>query len=276
MAITRTPIVDDDGSGETGTTIDNLWKQELYDQIDGVVSGVEAPIAGGGVITLPVNTTVVRVSPATPIVISGVTALGGAKSGQQVLLHNAGPSTVRIAQEDVGAAAADRVIYLASTRGQILGVGGCVRLVYDATWFRWRMFLVTPGRPIPVTYSSADFTASAGNWTVDAGDAIANEYVQEGAVLSWWFRIGTSSVSTAGAGLQLKVPGGFSIEAAVSVSITAVIRIVDAGAPNAFGLCLTGYPSATQCSCYSNAAGGGFGVATNTTEVQGMVRIPIQ
>lgn len=36
--ITRTPIVDDDGTGTTGTVLDNAWKQELYDQIDGVAA----------------------------------------------------------------------------------------------------------------------------------------------------------------------------------------------------------------------------------------------
>jgi hypothetical protein len=39
MAITRTPIIDDDGTGTTGTVIDNAWKTELYNQIDGVVGG---------------------------------------------------------------------------------------------------------------------------------------------------------------------------------------------------------------------------------------------
>lgn len=34
MSIIRTPIIDDDGSGTTGTVLDNAWKQELYDQID--------------------------------------------------------------------------------------------------------------------------------------------------------------------------------------------------------------------------------------------------
>lgn len=36
MPITRTNIVDDDGSGTTGTVINNAWKQELYNQIDGL------------------------------------------------------------------------------------------------------------------------------------------------------------------------------------------------------------------------------------------------
>src|SRR4249920_1015349 len=39
MAITRTPIIDDDGTGTTGTVIDNAWKTELYNQIDGGIGG---------------------------------------------------------------------------------------------------------------------------------------------------------------------------------------------------------------------------------------------
>ena len=39
MPITRTAIVDDDGSGTTGTVIDNAWKQEFYNQIDASEGG---------------------------------------------------------------------------------------------------------------------------------------------------------------------------------------------------------------------------------------------
>ena len=34
MAITRTPMIDDDGSGTTGTIFNAAWKDELYNQID--------------------------------------------------------------------------------------------------------------------------------------------------------------------------------------------------------------------------------------------------
>jgi hypothetical protein len=37
ITIARTPIVDDDHSGTTGTSLDNAWKQELYGQIDGAL-----------------------------------------------------------------------------------------------------------------------------------------------------------------------------------------------------------------------------------------------
>ena len=36
MPITRTNMIDDDGTGTTGTIINNAWKQELYNQIDGM------------------------------------------------------------------------------------------------------------------------------------------------------------------------------------------------------------------------------------------------
>jgi hypothetical protein len=45
MAITRTPMVDDDGSGTTGTIINNAWKTELYNQIDGITVTPPAWIA---------------------------------------------------------------------------------------------------------------------------------------------------------------------------------------------------------------------------------------
>lgn len=43
MAITRTPMTDDDGSGTTGTIINSAWKVELYDQIDAAIVGITPP-----------------------------------------------------------------------------------------------------------------------------------------------------------------------------------------------------------------------------------------
>jgi len=41
--INRTPIIDDDGTGTTGTVLDNAWKQELYDQIDAIAASLTPP-----------------------------------------------------------------------------------------------------------------------------------------------------------------------------------------------------------------------------------------
>ena len=47
MPITRTPIIDDDGFGRTGTIFNNAWKQELYGQIDQALGAwVDVPQSG--------------------------------------------------------------------------------------------------------------------------------------------------------------------------------------------------------------------------------------
>lgn len=45
MPITRTAMVDDDGSGMTGTVTNNAWKTEFYNQIDAFVGGTWTQIA---------------------------------------------------------------------------------------------------------------------------------------------------------------------------------------------------------------------------------------
>jgi hypothetical protein len=49
MPITRTAMIDDDGTGTTGTIINNAWKQELYNQIDafGEPGWITVPFASG-------------------------------------------------------------------------------------------------------------------------------------------------------------------------------------------------------------------------------------
>ena len=42
MAITRTALTDDSGSGTDGTVFNNAWKTELYDQIDAADAAVAA------------------------------------------------------------------------------------------------------------------------------------------------------------------------------------------------------------------------------------------
>ena len=51
MPITRTPMIDDDGTGTTGTILNNAWKQELYGQID----AADAAVAPGAWVDIPFN-----------------------------------------------------------------------------------------------------------------------------------------------------------------------------------------------------------------------------
>jgi hypothetical protein len=53
MAITRTAMIDDDGSGTTGTIINNAWKTEFYDQIDTALVIAGWPGGNTGQIAFP-------------------------------------------------------------------------------------------------------------------------------------------------------------------------------------------------------------------------------
>lgn len=41
MPITRTTMIDDDGSGTTGTILNNAWLQTIYNQIDAADAGIK-------------------------------------------------------------------------------------------------------------------------------------------------------------------------------------------------------------------------------------------
>jgi hypothetical protein len=71
MPITRTPMIDDDGSGTTGTIINNAWKQELYDQIDGIAAvGNWTPVDASGA-GLVLDATGIYVATSSAILVWG-------------------------------------------------------------------------------------------------------------------------------------------------------------------------------------------------------------
>ncbi|HMJ86606.1 MAG TPA: hypothetical protein VK504_25690 [Vicinamibacterales bacterium] len=121
MPITRTAIIDDDGSGKTGTVIDNAWKQELYNQIDGLgaqalttlalgpsvavaVAGVMANLdpAGGAAIVWMVN------AAAPGAYITGIKA--PTVNGTQHLLINSGGNAIVLSNAHAASAVANRLI----------------------------------------------------------------------------------------------------------------------------------------------------------------------
>jgi hypothetical protein len=99
MAITRTPWIDDDGSGTSGTIINNAEKSLLYDQIDAYVGGdwVEIPpIAGnftadGGVIWAPAQAVYWFVSLGRNTAVVSLYLNPGTLSGSTASLYVAGP-----------------------------------------------------------------------------------------------------------------------------------------------------------------------------------------
>jgi hypothetical protein len=87
VTITRTPWVDDDGTGTTGTIINNAVKTELYNQIDAAL-GQLLPASGGPVnATLVTATTGFKTASNALTIATGVpTALCTLPAGEAVFL----------------------------------------------------------------------------------------------------------------------------------------------------------------------------------------------
>lgn len=144
--ITRTSDVDDDGTGTTGTAHDAAWKEEIYDQIDGVAGTEQTTTATGNQdnFSLDEPHTILRCTGAAPV-FRGFTIAGAAPTpGCRVRILALGSTSAKVAHQDSNSTAANRII-TPSTSGQIVGVDGSIALVYDGTTDRWRLVAAEPG-----------------------------------------------------------------------------------------------------------------------------------
>lgn len=178
MPITRTPIVDDDGTGTTGTVVDNAWKQELYDQIDAAdASGGSATVLTSSSVGAPINdwtipgkgrVTVVLWAGASNTPITGIA--GGAK-GDRITLKNvtaAGGNIAMLLTHDTGSAAGNRFKNLVTSGGTIIAAGGYASFVHDGTY--WQLIDHDQGQAWSLPFAAGNFSASAGGgWAVTSG-----------------------------------------------------------------------------------------------------------
>lgn len=137
-----------------------------------------------------------------------ISGFSGGAAGRVLILHCLG-TTLQVTHQGVGSAEANRII-CPSTNGQIVGVNGVIALVYDVTNSRWRAILLDPGAPIVVSHAGGNFTASAGSWTVDAGDQTSLTYQQRGKMVRMQWVIVTTDVSATPASLNIAVPNSFT------------------------------------------------------------------
>jgi hypothetical protein len=147
MPIQRTPIIDDDGSGSSGTVIDNAWKQQLYDQIDGNATIVQSPMRLGPAwhgappagqlndwnLGSLGNYTAYIVTPAGNLLVTGIVAV---PDMTQYLLVNASAFTLTLGQYHSGSATANRFLAPGSV-DLVLYPWFSVWLLYDVSFPAW-------------------------------------------------------------------------------------------------------------------------------------------
>jgi hypothetical protein len=214
--------------------------------------------------------TYLRCTGAAPV-FTGFTVAGSAPSaGDRVIIDCLGATSVKVAHQDNGSVAANRII-CESTTGQIVGVGGRLLLVYDGTTDRWRATALSPGDWIAVTFAAGDFTASASmTWTVAAPDVTAFRYRQLGTLVQIDLIVEASTVGgTPSTYLQVTLPNGFATTAASRTFV-----LVDDNAGGIVG----GFMDTTAAGTllkFGRTAGANWSAATNATAVafMGVLRV---
>ena len=154
--IVRTAIFDDTGGGLDGTSLDNAWKQEFYDQIDDALHALDADIesasiAGAGVVTLTDGAT-----PALDAALGSTFRLsaGGDRTiavpsnptnGQKIIIQHYANGGARTLALNTGAGGfrfgTDITGLTATTSGKTDYIGA----IYNGTDSKWDVIAYTKG-----------------------------------------------------------------------------------------------------------------------------------
>ena len=125
---------------------------------------------------------------------------------------------------------------------------------------------------IDVVYNSGDFTASAGNWTVDSGDITTLCYHIDGNKMTVAFSIVNTDVSAAATSLNIKIPNGRTAARTILIPTGALI---DAGTVINSGLARV-IAGGTAIEIFKDAAGAAFTITSaDNTSVYGEITFMI-
>ena len=219
--------------------------------------------------------TILRCSGASALIITGF-QVGTATplDGDQVIVINAGTSTVRVAYADTGSTDVHRILS-PSTRGQIVGVGGVITLAYNTTDNRWRVVGVDVGTPIPIAFSAGNFTGGGSmTWTVDSGDVLSETYTQFGTILKIILNVSASTLGgTVSSAVYFALPNGFTIPSSL-LEVYIYGRLFDNGAWVAALGIIYGAASTTAAQ-FGLIAGTNLTLVTNGFALQGNMSFTI-
>ncbi|HEV8445441.1 MAG TPA: hypothetical protein VGQ44_01430 [Gemmatimonadaceae bacterium] len=264
MPITRTAWIDDDGSGTTGTVLNNAVKTELYNQIDAALSipgAVQTTTATGtqADFVLTAGCGLLRCNNATLLTLTGLAAGG---DGQRLLIVSVGAGQVDLANQNTGSAVANRLINgVTGTRSLTSGAGWAL-VEYDLVGTRWRVVGHEQGAWITPAYNAGDYTASGGTWTVDAGDVQVCVYKLTGKTLSFKMSLLTTSVSQICVALVRLLPGGFT---AASRTDFGLVTRSDNGGARGFGSAIISASTNSISFVTSPDVSGTWSVSVNAT-----------
>lgn len=238
MPITRTAMIDDDGSGETGTVLNNAWKQELYNQIDAIIAatvagstsppGINVYATGGAISALPIP-------PGTGNLLTYLNApsylnIQGMQPGLPGQLWTLMNVSVQadLSHFDPAASGTAKLWNIATSAKTPLNGGGGNALYQMHAGIGWRLVFHEQGPWITPTYNGAAFTGNAAAWNVPAGSITTLKWVLRGRSLTVAFTLGPTTV--AGTTVELRIVnsmfGNFTAASTISAALGRAFQTV--------------------------------------------------
>lgn len=210
----------------------------------------------------------IRMNNASSATIRGLVA---GSPGQRVTIVSIGAGDVFLAHQNTNSTAANRLINHATSGNTPLAAGsGVATYQYDDTTDRWRLIAHEQGAWITTTYAAGDYTASAGTWTVGAGDVTTNAYRLSGRTLTVALDIINTELS-ATANSRVAIPLGFT----ATKQIAAYMRTGDDGSTAIAPAFVRVTASGTVINAFAGANGGNVTGPTTGYYVQGTISFEV-
>jgi hypothetical protein len=263
--LNRIHLIDDSGSGEDGTILDDALFQTLQDNIDAlspaILAAVPPPVAlsdnqtvsASGVLVLgAVMTHYVNNNAGADITLTfPAPGMGSAIVGERIIIVNAIGSVVRVAY-------GGNVVNAVTSAPTPIANGGSATW----TWYggAWRLTAHEQGATINVPYLASNFSATSGTFTVDPGDLAIYSFYLKGRVLMVHVNLATATLSTNASNPIALIPGGF--KATTTAFYVNVIRGTDNGTLILGGMVGTA-ANTPNLTTWINGGGGGWQAQTN-------------
>lgn len=270
MAITPQTVVDDDGTGTTGTVWNAAFELALETAINAAIlalGGAQTTTLTGtqNDVALTAGITTLRCNNATLLTLNGFVA---GVDGQRLVVESVGAGQVDLAHQAAGSTAANRLINKATVGLTSLAAGsGTATFVYDGTTARWRLVEHDQGAWITRTFAAGNYAANgAMTWVVAA--ATTDRYWLKGRTLTFAFVVTGTVGGTPNTTLTIAVPA--SLQSAITQSFAIVTT--PAGTQQA-GL---GFVAAGVVVNLTQAMSGTGNWTAGSATVNGTIQIEVQ
>jgi hypothetical protein len=207
MAITRTTWVDDDGTGTTGTIINNAELQKIYNNIDAmpmpyqfIAATDTGTIAKWTPPGFGTRNALIYWQGTVDATMNGLTA---GVTGQSVVIKNRGNGILRFPH----GAVADAFFNLVTSGPTALALNGWCQFIFDG--YVWVLCGHEQGAYIRPPFNAAVYGATTGTWTVEPADEMDLGYRLNGTTLQFCAYINASSVSDSPFALSVLLPEGY-------------------------------------------------------------------